>query len=158
MKITRTFFWVITAALGLAALCNLPAADVYKSEKDEKDLAKTTQDWNKAMLSADTTAMEKILSDDYTFVDPAGMTITKEQEIASYKDGTLKFDSITASSTKTRMYVGGAVVTGTVTVKGKYKTDDISGDYRFVEVYEPARKGTGWQAVFAQITKVPEKK
>jgi ketosteroid isomerase-like protein len=157
MKMTRTFFWVITAALGLSALSNLPAADVYKSEKDEKDLAKTSQDWNKAMLNADTTAMEKILSDDYTFIDPSGMTITKEQEIASYKDGSLKFESVTPSATKTRMYVGGAVVTGTVSIKGKYKTDDISGDYRFVEVYEP-RKGGGWQAVFAQITKVPEKK
>src|SRR4051812_48165662 len=158
MKMTRNFFYATAAALGVVALCNLPAADVYKSEKDEKDLAKTTQDWNKAMLNADTTAMEKILSDEYTFVDSAGVTITKEQEIASYKDGSLKFDSVTPSSTKTRMYVGGAVVSGTVSVKGKFQTNDISGDYRFVEVYEPARKGTGWQAVFAQITKVPDKK
>ena len=158
MKMTRTFFYMMTAALGLAALCNLPAADVYKSDKDQKDLAKTSDDWNKAMLNADTTAMEKILADDYTFIDSAGVTITKEQEIASYKDGSLKFDSVTASATKIRMYVGGAVVSGTVNIKGKFKTEDISGEYRFVEVYEPARKGTGWQAVFAQITKVPEKK
>src|SRR5689334_18185332 len=109
MKMTRNFFYATAAALGVVALCNLPAADVYKSEKDDKDLAKTSQDWNKAMLNADTTAMEKILSDDYTFVDPAGMTITRDQELASYRDGSLKFESITPSNTKTRMYVGGAV-------------------------------------------------
>ena len=158
MKMTRTFFYAITAALGLAALLNLPAADVYKSEKDQKDVAKTSDDWNKAMLNADTTAMEKILAEDYTFVDSAGVIISRDQEIASYKDGSLKFESVTPSATKTRMYVGGAVVSGTVSIKGKYKTEDISGEYRFVEVYEPARKGTGWQAVFAQITKLPDKK
>ena len=157
MKKMRSLFYVTIATLGLTALCNLPAAEGYKSEKDEKDLTKTSEDWNKAMLTGDTVAMEKILSDDFTFVDPAGVTITKDQEIASYKDGSLKFDSVSASSTRTRMYVGGAVITGTVTVKGKYKSEDISGTYRFVDVYEP-RKGGGWQAVFAQLTKIPDKK
>ena len=157
MKIMRNFITLMFAVIGLAAASNLWAADSYRSDKDTQDIIKTSHDWNKAMLNGDTVAMEKILSDDYTFVDSTGNTINKQQEIGAYKDGSLKFESITASSTRTRLYVGGAVVSGTVSIKAKYKTDDISGEYRFVEVYEPA-KGGGWQAVFSQITKVPEKK
>ena len=51
-----------------------------------------------------------------------------------------------------KVYIGGVIVTGKSAVKGKFKDQDISGDYRFVDIYE--RKPAGWQVVYSQLTKV----
>ena len=145
-------------AAGAILLISMPArgAEGYTSAKDEADVAKLSQDWADAMAKGDTDAMEKILADTYTFVDPSGDVWSKEKEIGSYKEGDLKFESINNSEVKVRIYVGGAVVTGKTAIKGKYKKTDISGDYRYVEVYESGK--SGWKVVYAQVTKIPEPK
>jgi hypothetical protein len=46
-----------------------------------------------------------------------------------------------------------AVVTGRITVKAAYKGQDISGSYRFTDVF--ARNGGRWVCVASQSTMVP---
>jgi len=152
----RAGFLLLAAAA--AGLFVLQAAD-YKgphAERDQKDILQLESEWTQAIQSGDTATLDRILAPEYTVVDASGKTFGKAQEMAMYKTGDMKFDSISTSGQKVTIYIGGAVVTGTSVIKGKNKKDDISGEYRFVDVLE--RRPSGWQAVYSQITKVESKK
>jgi hypothetical protein len=157
MKRMRPFLQMLTVVAVLTTGLGVNAADRYKSDRDEQVLAKTVADLDAAILKSDTTALSKLISDEYTFVDSTGTTMGKAQEIGSYSSGDLKIEALSRSGSKTRLYVGGGLVTGLMTIKGKYKNEDISGDYRYVEMFEP-RKSGDWELYFSQITKLPEKK
>lgn len=148
----RTGFYLLAAAA--AGLLALHAAD-YKgahAERDEKDILQLESQWSRAMQSGDTATLNGILADEYMMVDASGKTFSKAQELALYRSGDLKFDSVSVSGQKVTIYIGGATVTGTANIKGKHKKEDISGEYRFVDVLE--RRKAGWQAVYSQVTKV----
>jgi ketosteroid isomerase-like protein len=152
----RTGFYLFAAVL--AGLFAVQAAD-YKgshAERDEKDILQLEAQWTRAIQSGDTATLESLLASDYVMVDPGGKTVSKAQEIAKYRSGELKFSSFATSGQKVIIYIGGAVVTGTARVKGKQGKEDISGDYRFVDVLE--RRKEGWQAVYSQLTKVETEK
>lgn len=148
----RTGFFLFAAAA--AGFLALQAADYTgpHAERDRKDILELQKQWVQAVQTADTATLERLLADDYTVVDSTGKTMTKAQEIAMYRSGDLKFDSVSTGDQQIKIYIGGAVVTGTTTVKGKHKKEDISGEYRFVDLLE--RRKSGWQVVFSQITKV----
>jgi ketosteroid isomerase-like protein len=143
--------WLL--AVVAAGLFALQAADknIY-TQKDEKDILQVEDQWTQAVRSGDTATLEKLLADDYVFVDPNGQTLNKAQEIARYRSGEVKFTSFATSDKKVIVYIGGAIVTGQATVKGKHKKEDISGNYRFVDVIE--KRKAAWQPVYSQITRV----
>jgi len=144
-------FAILLAGAALAALAYLHGAD-KANERDEKEVVKFEQEWVDAILRGDTAAMDRIEADDYLFCDPNGAVWTKAQDIANFKEGHLRFESMKNEDLRVRIYIGGAVVTGRSLVKGKFKDTDISGEYRFVDVLE--NKNNRWQAVHSQLTKV----
>ena len=125
--------------------------DAYTA-RDEADVLQLETEWVKALQTRDTAVMERLLAPEYVGVDPAGVTMSKAQEIAMFQRGEFKIDSITTGAQKIKVYIGGVVVTGTSNVKGKFKDQDISGEYRFVDIFE--RKPSGWQVVYTQLTRV----
>jgi hypothetical protein len=148
----RTGFVLLAAAA--AGLFVLQAAD-YKgphAERDQKDILELESQWTQAMRSGDTATLDRLLAPEYTMVTSEGKTSGKAQEMAMYQRGDVKFDSISTSGQNVTIYIGGAVVTGKASIKGKHQKQDISGDYFFVDVLE--RRKSGWQAVYSQITKV----
>ena len=127
-------------------------ADTNVYARDEQELRKVDRQWTEALEKEDAAALEKILADDYTMVDAVGISVSRQETIDQVRSGALKFDMFSASEIKARVFQGGGVLTGRVTTKGKYKDEDISGDYRFVDVYE-FRKGA-WKPVYTQLTKL----
>ena len=138
----------------LAGACFVHAADPKDAytARDEADILELEAQWAKALQTRDTAVMERLLAPEYVGVDPAGVAASKAQEIAMFKGGDLKFDSIVTGQQKVKVYIGGVIVTGTSSVKGKFKDQDISGEYRFIDIFE--RKPSGWQVVYSQLTKV----
>src|SRR5688572_27259598 len=67
--------------------------DAYTA-RDEGDIRELESQWSKAIQSADTAAMERILAPDYVGVDPAGAAMNKSQEIDMFRKGDLKIESI----------------------------------------------------------------
>jgi len=64
----------------------------------------------------------------------------------------MKFESIDMSDVNVQDFGDVAVVTGRLVEKGRYKTSDLSGTYRFTDVW--ARRNSGWQLVTGQETLV----
>jgi hypothetical protein len=146
-------------ALVTLVLVNLPAFPQPKWEynlfaRDAEVVANLEQQWATAVLKRDTATLQLLRADDFTLIAPDGKMYNKAAELAMILSPEFKLDSFALQGGKVRVYTGGVVVTGTVVVKGTSKDTDISGQYRFTDVYEP--RNNAWQAVHSQLTKVEE--
>jgi ketosteroid isomerase-like protein len=128
----------------------------------EAELRKIEQDWANAYKTKDAATVRRIVADDAMLTAPDGTIGTKNDEIQMAETGAFSADSWESVDVKVTVLDGDAAfVTGRTVVKnGKLKTPkdqktiDISGEYRFLDVY--ARRNGQWQAVAGQVTKIAE--
>jgi len=121
----------------------------------EKDLIALENSFNEALVRADLKTIEGIEADDLIFTDASGMVSNKLDEIQSLKSGEVKFASIKMTDTRVQDFGNVGVVTGSLVEKAQYKNTDISGTYRFTDVWAK-RKGK-WEHVAGQETLVAAK-
>ncbi|MGI9070071.1 MAG: nuclear transport factor 2 family protein [Bryobacteraceae bacterium] len=81
-----------------------------------------------AAVKGDTSASENHLADNSIFTDPGGKVMDKAQSIADFESS--KLDDM-----KVHVYGNSAVVTYGTTDRGTYKGKDISGKYRWTDVF-----------------------
>jgi ketosteroid isomerase-like protein len=120
----------------------------------EKDLIALENSFNEALVRADLKTIERIEADDLIFTDAAGLVTSKADEMQSLKSGEVKFESIKLTETRVQDFGNVGVVTGSLMEKAQYKNTDISGTYRFTDVWAK-RKGK-WEHVAGQETLVPK--
>ena len=118
----------------------------------EQTLTKIEHDALAAILKRDVAAFGKVFADEAVLTTPDGSLQTKAQLLADLKSGDLVLESSTISDMKVRAYGDAAVVTYITTDKGKYKKQDISGRYRWTDVF--VRRGGSWQLVAGQGTPI----
>ena len=105
---------------------------------------------NQAIISGDAAALERMTSDDYTFITLRGELRTKAEIVQGFKTGSFHYESRQISDLDVRVYGNSAVVTGRSVQKGSENGKDYSGDYRFTRVY--VKQGGRWQTVALQTT------
>jgi ketosteroid isomerase-like protein len=118
----------------------------------EQTLMKMERDALAALLKRDATGFGRIFADEAVLITPDGTPQTKSQLLADLKSGDLVIASSEISDMKVRAYGDSAVVTYLTVDKGKYKGQDISGRYRWTDVF--VRSGGTWQIVAGQGTSV----
>ena len=72
--------------------------------------------------------------------------------MADAQSGDLTFESFKINELKVRIYGDTAIVHGLETEKSKYKKEDLSGQYRFTDVF--IKRDGRWQAVATHFTRV----
>jgi ketosteroid isomerase-like protein len=122
----------------------------------DQALTKIEHDSLAALLKKDAAGFGKYLAEDAVLTGPDGMVQTKAQLIADVKSGALNLESSDVSDMKIHVHGDAAAVTYASVDKGKYKTQDISGRYRWTDFF--VRRGGTWQIVAGQGTPVQEPK
>ncbi len=120
----------------------------------EDQIKKLEQGWAQATIKGGVAAVDQYEADDIVSTDPSGRVTDKAQDKKDLSSGDLKFQSIELSDLKIRVYGNTAVVTGAETLKATYKGQDISGNYRYTDIW--AKRNGKWQAVGSQATKVQQ--
>lgn len=126
----------------------------------EAELIKMEQDWAAAAETHNAEAVKRIVADDAVIVYPDGTTATKADEVRAIEQGAITADEWQLLEPKaTLINTDTAYLTGRSVLKnGKYKDAnmkraiDISGEYRFLNIY--AKRDGKWQVVASQATKV----
>ena len=125
----------------------------------ETELKKIENDWPRIMKEHDAGAVKRIEADDGVFIYPDGSIGDKAQDVKDMESGVLSADSWEIADLKVNVLDNdSAVVSGRSIVKGgKYKmpdgkTQDISGEYRWIDTY--ARRNGQWQVVAGASTPV----
>jgi ketosteroid isomerase-like protein len=142
--------WVVTA-LCLAFPYTLAfGQNGSESSSSEQQIKTLEEQRNQAILHGDAAALERMTSDDYTFITLRGELRTKTEIVKGFQSGSFKYESRTISDLKVRVYGDAAIVTGRSSQKGKENGKDYSGDYRFTRVY--AKQNGHWVSVALQTT------
>jgi len=118
----------------------------------EQALMQLEQEMTDALIKGDMAAFGGHLAENVTLTDPGGMVNTKAQFEAQVKSGDLKIASSKIEDMKVQVHGDAAVVTYKTTDKGTYKGRDISGEYRWTDVF--IKQGGKWQIVAGQGTPV----
>jgi ketosteroid isomerase-like protein len=139
------------------ALLTIGAASLTYGQngKVEQTLMHIEQEMLDAMLKGDASLNERYLADTFVFTAPDGEVSDKARAIADLKTGALKFQTSKLDNMKVRVYGDTAVVTYGSTDKGSYKGKDISGRYRWTDVF--VNRNGHWQIVSGQGTPIAPK-
>lgn len=137
-----------------------PAPEPVNTAAIEAELKKLEQDWGNAAKAKDVEAVKRILAEDIVLTYPDGSTGTKTDEIQMVETGAITADSWeTPESKVTVLDAGAAFITGRSVIKnGKLKHPktqkmvDISGEYRFLDVF--SKRNGRWQVVASHATAI----
>ena len=118
----------------------------------ERYIANSEQQWAESVASGDTSAIGRILADDFVGVDPKGRVYNKQQMVDETRDAPKYFVSNHLNGVKVRFFGETAVAQGSETWEKR------SGERgRFVWTDTWLRRNGRWQIVAAEDLIAPEK-
>lgn len=137
-----------------------PAKETYDAAAIEAEILKLEREWADANKTHNAEAVKRIVSDNAVIVYADGSTGTKADEVKTIESGSITADSYEILEPKVTVIDGdsafitgrGVIKNGKNVVAGQKKPIDISGEYRFVDVY--AKRDGKWQVVASQTTKI----
>src|SRR5438132_4190834 len=140
-------------ALPIVAVLCLCDCTVQKDQKEtERYIFESEGQWAESVATGDTSAIERILADDFIGVDPKGHLYTKQQMIDETRSASKYFVSNRLNDVKVRFYGGTAIAQGSETWEKR------SGERgRFVWTDTWIRRNGTWQILAAQDLIAPEK-
>ena len=119
---------------------------------DAKSLLKLTDDLTAAKAGLDIRFLESVLDDDYVFTNPAGAFANKTEYIEGARSDVAVYESVKNFDQVVKIHGDAAVVVGSVTVKGKYKGNEIGGRFRFTNMY--VKRKDGWKCIAIHLTRI----
>jgi ketosteroid isomerase-like protein len=143
---------VLTIAVTSLALGQMKSKSGRQSASLQQTLMQVEQELVDALVRGDVAPWERYLADTYIFTAPDGTTQNKAQFIEELKSGALKMESSKNADMKVQVYGDTAVVTYRSTDKGTDKGTDISGHYRWTDVF--VKRNGRWQIVSTQGTSI----
>ena len=152
---TLSIALLLATGLALLGILAVPQVSAQISSSSEKEILKLENQWSEAVVKRDTTTLQRLYADEYLFTDPGGDVWNKLQDIANVASGTFVVTSFNLDDMKVHIYRRVAVVTGSNDMKATYNGKDVSGKYRFTDVF--VKRSGRWQCVATQSTLVPKK-
>ncbi len=149
----RPFMFIAAAILALVTCVGAQRNGARSASTDagtREEILELEKERNQAIISGNAGALERMTSDDYTFITLRGELRTKAEIVEGFKSGSFHYDSRQISDLNVRVYGSTAVVTGRSIQRGKENGRDYSGDYRFTRVY--VKQDGRWQTVALQTT------
>jgi ketosteroid isomerase-like protein len=137
---------MLAASFAPAQTKDTPAS----AETAERALTRMEQEWAVALIHKDTTALNRIIADDYVSLTPGAEDHTKAELMSSLQSGSMMFTSITNGKVKVHVFGNTAIVTGSDEEKSFLAGKDTSGRYIWTDVF--ANRQGGWQAVASEST------
>jgi len=103
-----------------------------------------------ALLRADTTALSRVIADEFVEISRLGQLRTKADNIREIASGDLKLTSVKYDSLAVRIYGQVAVLRGVADNRGTFHGLPFGGKLRYLRIF--VRRDGRWQAVAMQHT------
>lgn len=136
-------------SLMIGSLLFLAAVSAHAQRQSEtavvEQIRKLDQERIHAQVHADSAALDRIYADDFIGIGPSGTVRTKEEVLADFASGSLKFQSIVTDDVRIRVYGNAAVETGLSTMKGQDAEKVVPEENRFTRVW--IKQGGRWRLV-----------
>lgn len=147
---------MMIAAAILTALSVIPSQmrnqKMQKKSQAEQDLIKLEREFGEAQPRRDIARLKQLMADDFVATVPPGKVINKAEVIAQVTSPDLEMESLANDDIQVRVYGNAAVVTARGAARGRYKGQDVSGQFRYIRVW--IKREGRWQAIAAQSTMI----
>ena len=138
--------------LGIALVFVLSGTFAAQNAKVEQAIRKLDEQRIAALTQPDIPALERMMTDDFTYTHSSGQVQTKAEFLGDFKSGKRVFKSLKQEDVQVRVYGNVAIVSGRCTLLGVNEGKDFELPMRFIEVYT-SNQGD-WQWVTWQSTKL----
>ncbi|MET9220301.1 nuclear transport factor 2 family protein [Streptomyces sp. NPDC088197] len=101
--------------------------------EDEQELTDFARRWTEAERRGDVTALDALLTDDFSAVGPRGFVLDKKQWLDRYASGALVHDAFTWAEVTIRQYGRAAVATGVQGQQSIFDGRDADGYFRVTQ-------------------------
>lgn len=142
------------ACVALAGLlaCNPPlSTGIFEPAQAEVQIREVEREWAQVGVKADTTAVERLLTDDFLGIGPDGASYTKQGLIDDLRKNPAPLSEVEVDDLRVRFYGRVAIVQGR---KSFTRKDGGRGRYASTDVLVREKDGT-WKLVSAQDAVVP---
>jgi hypothetical protein len=125
----------------------------------EQELRALDRQWGKALVRRDVVTLKRLLSDDYTRIEPSGQVITKAQEISEVESPVfaLAIKSYRTESVSVSINNNKATLTGRVVLGFILDEQEVTRRYWYTRTFAKwwGRWGR-WRIIAAQMIELPE--
>jgi ketosteroid isomerase-like protein len=153
-QLPTRIFAILLAALWVATLPHAFAQDRDRREHKRTERAQIValeRQWQRAALSDDVPAMDKLLSDDYLGITGSGAVLTKSQQLDRMRDRQFSITKLETSELKIKLIGNIAIVTSLAQVEGMTGDESLHGAYRYTRVYQRMSGGV-WKVTNFEVT------
>jgi uncharacterized protein (TIGR02246 family) len=120
-------------------------------QDDEEAIHALFDAGDRALMSADLEALARIFADDYIQYDPSGKPLTKQEILANFRTGAIRYPSIVSTSRTIRLFGDWAIVHGAESDEVETRGERSAVKYLYMDV---VRKRDGkWQIVASQLAR-----
>jgi ketosteroid isomerase-like protein len=141
--------------LAVAACDRRPIMESNVLETVRHELQNLDKEWSAVIMTNDTDAIGRFISDDWVIIGPEGNVIDRSRFLGVIQSGDLKHDSMESDDWLVRVYGDTAVVVAQAKSTGKYKGEAFATHERSTSVF--VRKEGRWQCVLTQLTPIAKK-
>jgi len=142
-------FTLLALVLGISVTSVVQAAPITHATVADSILA-LEQVRSKALLSADTLTLSRLVANEFIEISRLGEVRTKFDNLRDLATGTLKLKSVKYDSLTVRVYGNVAVLSGIADNKGTFRGFPWGGKIRYLRIF--VRRDGRWQAVASQQT------
>ena len=119
------------------------------------DLAEAARAYDQAQVKGDRAGLERYLANDYLLINSGGAAETKAQLIRDYTAKGFRLDPFVVEHLVEKVWAGGAVLGGLVTLKGVDGGKPYAARLRFADVW--THRDGRWQVIYTQVSRAPDK-
>jgi len=151
---SRTAVLVCTAAIAMVShLLFMPSLAQTLNEQEGEIIA-IQKEWADARVQADIPYLERLYADEFRVQTMNGSVASREDDIAMFREGTIKPESIRHEDINVSFYGDVALVTGIENVAGTaFGGPRAEFSLRFTNVF--VHRDGHWQLVLHQSTAIP---
>jgi uncharacterized protein (TIGR02246 family) len=125
-----------------------------QKHNDEQQILALHEAGDRALMSADLTALARIFADDYVQYNEAGKPFTKQEVLKNFQTGAIRYPSIVSTGRKIRIFGDTAVVHGLESDEVEAGGKRFSVRYMYLDVLQK-RRGE-WKLVASQLARPVE--
>jgi uncharacterized protein (TIGR02246 family) len=130
----------------------MPGANINdRQHDDEQQILALHEAGDRALMSADLTALAQIFADDYVQYNEAGKAFTKEDVLNNFQTGAIRYPSIVSTGRLIRLFGDTAVVHGSES--DEVETDGKRSAVRYVYLDVLRKRDGEWKLVASQLAR-----
>jgi uncharacterized protein (TIGR02246 family) len=123
-------------------------------EQDEQAIHALFEAGDRALMSADAEALDRVFADDYVQYDAAGRAWTKAEILDNFRTGAIRYPSIVSTGRTIRLFCDWAIVHGSESDEVETGGEREAVKYLYMDVV--CKRDGQWRILASQLAKPAE--